>query len=146
MVAEHCVVTHACAGRVVDGERQRALQRAVERTRLLDPHHPPLVRQRAVGDRPPLSERAEQVLARDDDVVEEDFVEVGAFAVVHLGDRPHRDARRIHVDDHAADPHVLRRVGIGADEEDASLGVLRSGRPHLLPVDDEHVVAQLGAG
>ena len=40
---------------------------------------------------------------------------------------------------------MLGRVGIGAHEAEAPVGVVRARRPHLLPVDDELVADELGA-
>ena len=56
-----------------------------------------------------------------------------------------RDARRLHVDDHDADAAVLRRVGVGAHEAEAVVGVVRSRGPDLLAADHEVVAVHLGA-
>ena len=46
---------------------------------------------------------------------------------------------RAHVEQEERDAPVLRRVRIGAGEQQAEVGVVRTRRPHLLPVDDELV-------
>ena len=68
------------------------------------------------------------------DVGEEHLVE--ARRAVDLSQRPYLDAGRLHVDDEARDALVLRRVGIGARDDEPPLGVLGSRRPHLLAVED----------
>ena len=78
-------------------------------------------------------------------VGEEHLVEVAEVLVGELGERPALDARRLHVDDQRADALVLRRVGIGAHEAEAPVGVVRARRPHLLAVDDELVAVEHGA-
>ena len=49
------------------------------------------------------------------DVGEVDLVELGVTG--HLAQRPHLDARLVHVDDEVGEPLVLGRVGIGACDE-----------------------------
>ena len=63
-----------------------------------------------------------------------------------VAQRPHLDARRVHVDDEQADALVLRHVGIGAHVAEALLGDHGVARPDLLAVDDEVVAVELGAG
>ena len=81
----------------------------------------------------------DQVRLRDAHVGEEHLVEVAEVRVAELGERPALDAGRRHVDDQRADALVLRRVGIGAHEAEAPVGVVRARRPHLLAVHDELV-------
>ncbi len=77
------------------------------------------------------------VLHRHAHVVEEHLVQV--MAVVDRDDRPHRDARRLHVHQQERDALLpLRRVRIGADQHEAPVGVVRGRCPDLLPV--HHVV------
>ena len=52
---------------------------------------------------------------------------------------------RAHVEQEERDAPVLRRVGIGAGEEQSEVCVVRAGCPHLLPVDDELVTVGHGA-
>ncbi len=77
------------------------------------------------------------VLHRDTHIVEEHLVQV--MAVVDRDDRPHRDARRLHVHEQERDALLpLRRIRIGADQHEAPVGVMRGRCPDLLPV--HHVV------
>ena len=79
-------------------------------------------------------------------VVEEHLVEVGVLGVDDLGQRPHRDARRVHRHQHDRDALVLRRVGIGAAEQEAEVGVVGARGPHLLAVDHPLVAVAHGTG
>ena len=78
-------------------------------------------------------------------LVEEHFVEVHVIRPAELGQRPHGDARRLHVDDHDADAAVLRCIGVGAHEAEAVIGVVRSRGPDLLAAHHEAVAVHLGA-
>ena len=102
-----------------------------------------LVHERGRRDLPTLVDRPEQVRLRYDDVREEDLVEV--VVPRHQHERTHADTRRRHRDEQAADPLVLRRVGIRSDEQDDPVGEVRARRPHLLAVDDEVVALVDGA-
>ena len=113
---------------------------------VVDPQHRPLVRERALGERPALVELAQQVLLRHNGVGEEDLVEVGVVVMRQLRERAALDARGLHIDDEDADAFVLRRVGVGAHEAHAPVGVVRARRPHLLAVDDEVVAVEHGSG
>ena len=84
-------------------------------------HHPAVMAARALehqrGDRdlPSLVLLPDDIFLGYADVLEEDLVETALAG--HLGQRPHRDAGRFHVDQQVADALVLGRVGIGADEQ-----------------------------
>ena len=110
--------------------------------RVVDPQHRALVRERAHRQAPTVVEVADEVLGRHLDVGEEHLVEVRVVVVGQLGDRPVLDAGRPHVDDEDADALVLRGGRIGAHEAEAPVGVLRTRRPHLLPVHDEPVAVE----
>ncbi len=102
--------------------------------------------QRAGGDPPALVELADQVLGRDRHVVEEHLVEV---EVVGRHDRPERapgQAGAVGRDHQHAQAAVLGGVGVGADEGQDHVGVVRARRPHLLAVDDEPVAVEHGPG
>ena len=60
-------------------------------------------------------------------------------------DRPHRDARRLHVDQQEGDALLLLGRRVGAHEAEDPVGVLRQGRPGLLAVDDVVVAVALRA-
>ena len=55
------------------------------------------------------------------------------------------DARLVHVEDQPGDARVLRRVGVGADEQLAVVGDVGARAPDLLPADDVLVAAALRA-
>ena len=81
---------------------------------------------------------ARRVGRRHEHVGEEHLVELRL--VGDLAQRPHLDARRVHVDDERGDALALRRVGIGAREAPAPVGELRVARPHLLAVEEPAAV------
>ena len=53
---------------------------------------------------------------------------------------------RAHVEQEVGDAPVLRRVGVGAGEQDPAVAEVRARRPHLLPVDDPLVAVAHGPG
>ena len=61
-------------------------------------------------------------------------------------DRTDGHARRLHVDQEEADAFLDFPGGVGADEEEAPVGVLGHGGPGLLAVDDIEVAVPLGLG
>ena len=91
--------------------------------------------QRRHRDLPAAADVAEDVLDGHLDAGEEDLVELRLAR--DLAQRPHLDAGRLHVDDQVGEPGVALRVGVAAREEDAPVGDVRVGRPHLLAVDHE---------
>ena len=99
------------------------------------------MQQRRHRDLPAVADAAEDVLLRHLDVGEEDLVELGVARDLH--ERPHLDARRVHVDDHVGQVLVLRRVGVALADEDAEVGDVRERRPDLLAVDEEVVALVL---
>ena len=52
----------------------------------------------------------------------------------------------LHRHEEVADALVLRRVGVGAGEQEDVVGVLGLRGPHLLPVDDPLVAVEHGGG
>ena len=97
-----------------------------------------LVRERRVGDRPSVVQRADELIVGHEHLVEEHLVELGVAGDLH--ERPHLDAGRLHVDDEIRDALVLRRVGVGARQADAPARELRVRRPHLLAREQPAVV------
>ena len=93
----------------------------------------------SVGHLPATAQRPDQVLGGHPDVGQEDLVEVEVVAVVHARERPAGHPGRVGGNQQCADPLVFGRVGIGADEGEQHVGVVRAGRPDLLTVDDEVV-------
>ncbi len=67
-------------------------------------------------------------------IVEENLVELGVPGYLHQ--RPNLDAVGVHVDQQVSDAFVLRRVRIGANNENAEIGDVSEARPHLLSVND----------
>ena len=76
-------------------------------------------------------------------VVEEHLAEVRLAG--RLADRPDVDARRAHVEQEVRDAVALGRVGIGAGEQQAPVGVRGAAGPHLLAVHDVAVALAAGA-
>src|SRR5215831_6071457 len=95
------------------------------------------VGQRRCGVIPTAIEFTNQVLLRDTDVFEEDFVEVGSSG--HLSQRLDGNARALHVHDQVADTSMLGGIGSGADQEEAEISVVRSTSPDLLAIDHKVV-------
>ncbi len=79
-------------------------------------------------------------LSLDSERCEEDLTELRR--AVRLDDAAHLDTGLTHGDEHVADALVLRRIGIGACEEEAVVGVVTTGRPHLLAVDHPFVTVE----
>ena len=98
------------------------------------------MQERRHRDLPAAADLAEEVLRGDAHVGEEDLVELRLAR--DLAQRPHLDARRMHVDDEVREPCVARRLRVGAREEDAEVGEVRERRPHLLAVHDEVAVLE----
>src|SRR5438445_592238 len=103
-----------------------------------------LVGERRGGDRPALVLAADEMVARDEHVLEEDLVEL--LAPGHLAERAHGDARRLQVADEVADPPGPGRGEVRARQQDAPARELRVARPDLLAGHDPAVAAALGAG
>jgi hypothetical protein len=61
-------------------------------------------------------------------------------------DRPHLDAWRLHIRQQERNALVFRRIGVGAHQEEAPIGVVRAGRPDLLTVDDVVITIADGPG
>src|SRR6266849_3608732 len=130
------------------GMRARSAEQALEAPpdRALEgegPYRPAFVREDAHRDLPAGAGRTHHHLGRHAHVLEEDLRELRV-----AGDLPqgaHADARAPHVDQEEADAMVLRRLGLGAAEEEAPVGDVGVAGPHLLAVHDEAVAAALAA-
>jgi hypothetical protein len=106
--------------------------------------HATLERERGVGDLPAVVHAADDVVLRATGVGEEHLAELGRAVGLH--DAAHLDARLAHRDEQVADALVLRRVRVGAGEQEAVVGVVAAGGPHLLAVDDPLVAVEHGLG
>ena len=93
-----------------------------------------LERQRGVGDRPAVVDATDGVVVAHANVGEEHLVEHRAAG--HLLQRADVDTGLVHVAHEVGDALVLGHVGIGASEQHAEVGDLRTRGPHLLAVDD----------
>ena len=137
--------------RIVGGGLAAAPPRARELDQVLEEQlgarggrqHVALVEERGVRHRPAVVELPDEVRARDAHVLEEHLVEPGVAG--HLHERAHGDARGLHVDQDVGDAAMFRRVGIGADEAEHPVGVLRARGPDLLAVHHELVADDLRA-
>ena len=105
---------------------------------------PALVEEGRHRDVPAAADLADDVLERHLDAAQEDLVELRLAG--DLGQRPHVDARGVHVDDEVRQPGMALGVRVGAREEDAVVGDVRVRRPDLLAVDDEAVAVEPGRG
>ena len=104
----------------------------------------PLEAERGLGDLPAVVHAADDVVLRAAGVGEEHLVELGR--AVGLDDRPHLDAGLLHRHEQVRDARVLRRVRVGAGEQEDVVGVLGLGGPDLLAVDDPLVAVEHGLG
>src|SRR6266403_136461 len=107
------------------------------------PYRPAFVREDAHRDLPAGAERAHHHLGRHAHVLEEDLRELRVARDLPQG--AHADPRAPHVDQEEADAMVLRRLGLGAAEEEAPVGDVGVAGPHLLAVHDEAVAPALAA-
>ena len=87
---------------------------------------------------------ADQVVARHPHAVVHDLAEVAVAG--HVGDGGDGHAGGAEVDDQLGQPGVRWRVGIGAGDEVAPVGVDRPARPDLRPRHDPVVAVALGPG
>ena len=101
-----------------------------------------LERKGGVGDLPAVVHAAHDVVLRSLGVGEEDLTELGG--AIGLGDATHLDTRLLHRHEDVRDAGVLGGVGIGAGEQEAVVGVVTLGRPHLLAVDDPLIAVEHG--
>ncbi len=92
------------------------------------------VREEELGAGPALILFIDALVDGDADILEEHLVHF--MLAAERDDRAHGDAGRFHVDKEEADAFLLFRILVGADEEEAPVGILRHRRPGLLPVDD----------
>ena len=96
-------------------ELLRQLGEAGDLRRMVAPARPAaLEHQGRDRDLPALVQRADEILLGHSHVFEEDFIEV--TVAIEQNERPHRDPRRLHVDEQVADAVMLRRVGVGAHQ------------------------------
>ena len=103
------------------------------------------VRRRASSWRlPAVVHATDDVVLRTAGVGEEDLAEL--CRAIGLHDAAHFDARLSHRDEQVADALVLGGVGVGTGQQEAVVGVVSAGGPHLLPVDDPLVTVELGGG
>ena len=96
-----------------------------------------LEREHRARHAPPAVDFADDVGVGHRHCIEEHLTEVRVAG--HLAQRPHRDARRMHVDREHRDALALGAVGVGARQTRGVVAVLRARRPHLLPVEDPRV-------
>ena len=104
----------------------------------------PLVHQRRDGHLPAVADGGDEVLGRHHGVGEEHLIE--RRMAVHLLERAHFDALLAHVEHEVREALVLRHVPVRACEQEAVVGVVGAGGPHLLAVDDPVVAVAVGAG
>ena len=101
---------------------------------------PALERERRVGHLPAVVDATDDVVLRAPGVGEEDLAELGR--AVGLGDAAHLDAGLAHRHQQVRDALVLRRVRVGAGQQEAVVGVVALRGPHLLTVDDPFVAVE----
>ena len=101
------------------------------------------MQERRHRDLPAAADVAEQVLARNVHVREEDLVELRLAR--DLPQRAHLHAGRVHVDDDVRQARVALRLRVAAADKDAEVREVRERGPDLLAVDGEPVVPRLDA-
>jgi hypothetical protein len=94
----------------------------------------PLVAEEVLGHGPALAFFEHQVRHRHLHLVEEHLVHL--TLPVHEHERPHGDARALHVDEEERNPFLLLRGRVGPHEAEDPVGVVRERRPGLLALDD----------
>ncbi|GCC49733.1 hypothetical protein chiPu_0033885, partial [Chiloscyllium punctatum] len=97
-------------------------------------HAGALIAEQELGVGPALILLADQVLGGDPDVLQENVVDL--VRAVDGDDRTHGDARRFHVDQQERDAGLRLGGGIGPDQAEDPVGVLRQRGPGLVAVDD----------
>ena len=100
--------------------------------------------ERRVGDLPAVVDAADDGVLRAAGVVEEHLAELGGAVGLH--DATHLDAGLTHRHQHVGDAGVLLHVLIGPRQQEAVVGVVALGGPHLLAVDDPFVAVEHGGG
>ncbi len=129
LVANERVVRMAALARQLDQLVERA--REPDRRRGADART--LVHQRRDRDHPTVALTADDVLVGHVGVLDEELVELRLAG--DLAQRPDLDLLLLHVHEEVGEALVLGRVGVGAGDEHAPLGLVGEGRPHLLPGD-----------
>ncbi len=102
-----------------------------------------LVAQQVLGVGPALVLLADEIGGRHAHVFQPDLVDV--VTAVQRANRPHRDARRTHVDKQHGDAALRPRLGVGAHQAEHPVGVLGKRGPGLLAIDDVFVAVAHGA-
>ena len=105
--------------------------------------HLAFVLQQALRDRPAVVHRADEVLLRHFDVVEERLAERRRAA--DQTDRRRGDAGRLHIEQQEADAFVLRHVEVGAHETEDPIRFVGVRRPDLRAVHEVIVAHVFGA-
>ena len=103
----------------------------------------PLVHQGRGRHLPAVAHVGDQELRLDDGIGEEHLVERGV--AVHLPERMDLHAGLLHVEDEVGEALVLGHVPVGARQQQAPVGLVRAGGPHLLAVDHPLVALPVGA-
>src|SRR6516225_1291039 len=97
--------------------------------------------QQRICDTPAIVQFSHQILGGHRDVVEEHLAEL---LIARDGpDRPDPDARTVQIDQQEADPGLPRlRLRIGAHQREHPVGMMRPGRPDLVPAHHEPIALQ----
>jgi hypothetical protein len=129
-------------------ERTRAAQhpdhlveQPPHRVRIAD--HVALVLERRARHLPALPALADDPVRGRARTVEEHLVEQRAAG--HLAQRADRDAGLVHVEQQVGDARVLGRVGLGAEQAEHVVRLVRTRGPDLVAVDHPLVADELGA-
>ena len=139
-VGDDVVVEQAARGRLVDQVVEQPAQQHLEE----EGEAGALVHQRRQRDLPAVADAADDAVAGDPRVLDEELVELRLAG--DLAQRPHLDGVLLHVHQEVGQPLVLRRLRVRARDEHAPLRVLRAARPDLLPGDPPAVAVGHRAG
>ncbi len=93
--------------------------------------------------RPPRTDLADDVVARDAGLGHEHLVE--GVVAVHLREGPNLDTRLIHGQREVGQSPVFGHVPVGAGNQHPEIGVVSAGVPDLLAADDPFVAVEFGA-
>ena len=124
--------------------RHDAVELADESELVPEQGHPPFEGQGGERHPPSLALGADDVGAVGAGPVEEDLVELTRLGQLHDG--AHLDAGLVHGDQQVGEPLVALRLGIGAADDEAPVGLVRQRGPHLLAGDDPLVAVAARRG
>src|SRR5690606_26105153 len=93
--------------------------------------------QKRTSHLPSLVSLPQDAVGRHHHIVKEHFAKI--WVAPEICYRPHGDPRKVHVDQHEADPFLLRSGSISSDQTKHMCRDVRRRGPYLLAIDDDLV-------